>query len=870
MHIRTRSTRSRPSLLGLSGEFIRYASPAGHLCYHSRTSVVKNILFRTMEFAMTRRLSSLPRNIGVGIFTLLIYSSQGSSQIPPPANSSAYAWDIKYVADPMNDTTNIRATLSQSPEPGSQDRTVATATCGDHSMNFVIGHFSGVNQELGFKINYPPQTEQRQTVFFGTGILGIGAAFANMLSAAATASPQRDASPWVDYEIKVDNSFFQHRADSIYANVIKLKFDGSELDKIAIAKRVVISIPGADDSPIYFQFRPSEPSFQVLAAACGAEVPVTAAVIAAGYVKRQITPEELSNALTEVLSEIVQAKKLPKDSYRAEIARIVQIAKTCTLVNNEMLDSISPSKSNGYRSGQKFDFSKLGSAFSDCAVETPIDISQEIRKADRSSAAPKGRDILLKGAVTLSSNSSQGYMMSVFEGAADKSVLQNVVIGPDSGLKSVPVPQGWFWDGRSATKGENKRTSLILYRVGPSWIPLSGKVSLSYAVQGTKYANVKVELLRAEDDDGHPGEWSILATDLKILGMEGLTSVSFDDIPSKSGKYWYGTHIIDSTGVEDREPAPFLVRVAAPGQIAAVAQESLSGLFPGGTDVVLAKPVVVRKSVSSVQLADLRYDVHGVTDESSVLTVLDNSVWVPYGKPSNKQIYVVAAPCCAFSSEFWRVSHRYENQVQFRWVEMPDPIENQKCLNLLGVTATSTDAASLAQMYEDDKGPVSVSTLVRDNVVRWNRAVEVAINGVRKKWDHEHPGEVLYPELIWLARDGIKLLVRPNLSQLQSIIDSVVERPEAASVQPSSREFVNFRFSVQPTSPNAYYANEDDVKYFALPDVHSQPLFALPKNHGGSRAIGEVTVDGERWFEFKTPNGFPPIYVRASQVYARP
>lgn len=48
-------------------------------------------------------------------------------------------------------------------------------------------------------------------------------------------------------------------------------------------------------------------------------------------------------------------------------------------------------------------------------------------------------------------------------------------------------------------------------------------------------------------------------------------------------------------------------------------------------------------------LSDISYDAHGVTTDAGLLTVLDNSIWVPEGNRADKQIYAIAGPCCSFS-----------------------------------------------------------------------------------------------------------------------------------------------------------------------------------------------------------------------------
>ena len=265
------------------------------------------------------------------------------------------------------------------------------------------------------------------------------------------------------------------------------------------------------------------------------------------------------------------------------------------------------------------------------------------------------------------------------------------------------------------------------------------------------------------------------------------------------------------------------------------------------------------------------YDLQGVTTESQMLDVLDNSIWIPDGNAAEKQIYVIAGPCCDFSRALYQTSRNFAGKVQFRWVEMPATSE-ARCLGYLAETAQSTNPELLARMYQQMSEPRPTSTVIRENAIRWNRAVLVAINGMRKKLDPLHQSDVNYPILIWKSANGVKLAVRPDPNQVQAIVDSVVARFEAAHVDPASRRFLTRPYTIEQTAGVTYFAKEDNVKIYSLPDADSQPLFAIQARHGGARPIGQVKINGQVWLEFRNsgPDSWlPGFFMRADQVYQR-
>ncbi len=258
----------------------------------------------------------------------------------------------------------------------------------------------------------------------------------------------------------------------------------------------------------------------------------------------------------------------------------------------------------------------------------------------------------------------------------------------------------------------------------------------------------------------------------------------------------------------------------------------------------------------------------GVKTEEELLAALDNSIWIPDGPVSDKQLYIIAGPCCGYSQALYRISRNLTNHVQFRWVEMA-PTDKSKCLEYLGESAMPRNTGLLAKMYETLAEPAALPTALRDNAIRWNAGVESAIAAILRELDPAHGKAISYPTLVWLAKDGVHVSVRPDQpNSVSAILESVVSRPEAAAITPAARILVTASYQIQPIPPKFYLAKEPEVGIYALPDVKAQLIYTLPKDRG-YRGIRRVIWHGESWIEIAASNDTwrPGNFVRESQVY---
>jgi len=94
--------------------------------------------------------------------------------------------------------------------------------------------------------------------------------------------------------------------------------------------------------------------------------------------------------------------------------------------------------------------------------------------------------------------------------------------------------------------------------VTPTTLTLGQSVSVSYSASDFSVNTLtRAELWRAPDAGGVPGSWS------EVGSTQTLPQVTFTDIPTTAGKYWYGTHLFDSAGNEALEPSSVQVTVSA-------------------------------------------------------------------------------------------------------------------------------------------------------------------------------------------------------------------------------------------------------------------------------------------------------------------
>jgi len=106
------------------------------------------------------------------------------------------------------------------------------------------------------------------------------------------------------------------------------------------------------------------------------------------------------------------------------------------------------------------------------------------------------------------------------------------------------------------------------FSVTPTSITLGDSFNFSYTVSDDSGLQ-QTELWRVNDVGGEPGDWDTSYNPIftKVLSGQKNYSGSFRDTPDTPGTYWYGMHVVDTSGnwsVEPKPPGPIVVTVTNP------------------------------------------------------------------------------------------------------------------------------------------------------------------------------------------------------------------------------------------------------------------------------------------------------------------
>ena len=106
------------------------------------------------------------------------------------------------------------------------------------------------------------------------------------------------------------------------------------------------------------------------------------------------------------------------------------------------------------------------------------------------------------------------------------------------------------------------------FSVTPTSIALGDSFNIFYTVSDD-IGLQQTELWRVNDVGGEPGDWDTSYNPIftEVLSGEKIYSGSFTDTPDTTGTYWYGMHVVDTSGnwsVEPKPPGPIVVTVTNP------------------------------------------------------------------------------------------------------------------------------------------------------------------------------------------------------------------------------------------------------------------------------------------------------------------
>ena len=107
-----------------------------------------------------------------------------------------------------------------------------------------------------------------------------------------------------------------------------------------------------------------------------------------------------------------------------------------------------------------------------------------------------------------------------------------------------------------------------IFSVNPISVTLGNSFNISYTVSDD-IGLQQTELWRVNDVGGEPGDWNTSDNPIftKVLSGQKNYSGYFTDTPNTIGTYWYGMHVVDTSGnwsVEPDPPGPIMVTVTNP------------------------------------------------------------------------------------------------------------------------------------------------------------------------------------------------------------------------------------------------------------------------------------------------------------------
>lgn len=361
--------------------------------------------------------------------------------------------------------------------------------------------------------------------------------------------------------------------------------------------------------------------------------------------------------------------------------------------------------------------------------------------------------------------------------------------------------------------------------------------------------------------DNTPAQWTRWQIGDIITEVNGQSVTIDDDIPraiATSNSNRAGVTLYREGNMLGFDLIPNRIPKGAVTRVSDVVNRSSAGT-PAGLSAAL-KGVAVPLS-GQVHLDILPGQPNAtVKTGAELLTALDNSLWIPDGAPSDKQVYIIAGPCCGYSQALYRQTRNLQG-IQLRWVEMaPTP----NCAGFLGGVALSKTSKALVDMYETGRMERSVPLPLTESAVRLNSGVESAIYYLVAALDSTHGEHFDYPILVWLSKDGVRAQMRPD--NVDAIFASIASRPEAVNTISIAPTFLNMSFQEKLIPVKMYRAKNDGVPLYSFPDTKSQLVYTLPKD-GGYFGGRSVKANGESWIEVTPGLGKQTLFAKESDVH---
>ena len=262
-----------------------------------------------------------------------------------------------------------------------------------------------------------------------------------------------------------------------------------------------------------------------------------------------------------------------------------------------------------------------------------------------------------------------------------------------------------------------------------------------------------------------------------------------------------------------------------------------------------------------------------MVDDATTLSYLDNAAWIPQGRPSDKQAYVVAAPWCPYCQALYKAAGTAKLDVQLRWVMAYPRDAQSEAKNRYAAITRSTEA--LDHTY---KTGAPLPNLPDDArwLAAWNDGVRLALQPRENaRIAGTGAGYGATPSVYWPTADGLALRTGFNPGDIQKLFQGIVARPEAKDIVPIATTFSGTVTAERQLS--MMLCTQKGTTLRAVPSLAAPAIQTLPPQSclSGNK-IAETSADG-RWVYMPyahegqaTIGGWAPLEAMVTQNGTRP
>lgn len=232
-----------------------------------------------------------------------------------------------------------------------------------------------------------------------------------------------------------------------------------------------------------------------------------------------------------------------------------------------------------------------------------------------------------------------------------------------------------------------------------------------------------------------------------------------------------------------------------------------------------------------------------VLSDREILAYLDDSAWVPDGRPNDRHIYIASAPWCPNCKVLYkRLRPHSGNGVQFRWLQGFSRDRTSELQNM--AFAARRDPRDLGAIYGSGKMAGADQADARW-VADWNDGVINALRHTMKG----RLGRFPTPVTFWPTTSGLKAALGSGID-IDGVLKEVTARPEARDIVPAATRFPGTVASEKSISPTQLFASRGDVPLHAVPGTSAPVVWVLKARTGAQVGRVATTRDGRQWAFF--------------------